>query len=391
MSAAILFAVFILNFTSCTEEIDFKTETFESALVVQASLTNENAPQKVVLSRTFAFEDDGPPPESNATVTIIDDLNTTYEFQETENLGTYLSLTPFAASVGRQYTLNITTANGRTYQSAAVTLKAGTEIDQIYAQRSTNGENVDGVSIFLDSYDATNNSKYYRFEYEETYKIVSKFSSSRTFHVDENNRISLVQKTEEEKICYNTLESNNISLANTSTFAEDRLTRFSVRFLDARSPKIGKRYSILVRQYVISREAYTFYETLRNFSSSESLFSQVQPGFIAGNIQSTQNNNEKVIGIFDVATVSERRLFFNFEDLFFDGSQPGEFAGGCEESRPSIESLPSLINDNAVRFYFLASPDDPPELGEGPYYVMPRACIDCRAFGSNEVPDFWEE
>ncbi len=388
--AIVCFSV-LLNLFSCTEEIAFETETFESALVIQASLTNENITQKVLLSRTFAFEDNGPPPESNATVVITDDANNNYSFQESDVLGTYNSNEQFAAVNGRNYTLNITTANGRTYKSAAVPQKDGTEISQIYAERDANSLNEDGVSIFLDSYDANNNSKYYRFEYEETYKIISAFSSTQTFSLDENNRITLIPKIEEETVCYNSIQSNNIALATTTNLGEDRLTRFPVRFLNVDSPKIGNRYSILVKQYVISREAYTFYETLQNFSGSESLFSQVQPGFITGNIQSTQNSNEKVIGFFEVATVSEKRIFFNFRDIFTDDSVPSNFAEGCEESRPSGESLPSLINNNAIRFYFLASPDDPPEFGEGPYYVLPRPCVDCRAFGSNVVPDFWVE
>ncbi len=388
---AILFIAVNLNFLSCTEEIDLQTETFESALVVHASLTNQNIFQKVILSRTFAFEDDGPPPESNAEVTITDDSGVTYEFAESDIAGTYFSSSTFPAIVGRQYTLNITTANGRNYQSAAVTLRAGTEIGQVYTERTVNAQNIDGVSIFLDSYDASNNSKYYRFEYEETYKIVSRFSSVQTFNINSNNQIELVFKTDEEVVCYNTVSSNNLALANTSNLGEDRLARFSVRFLDARSPKIGNRYSILVRQFVISREAYNFYETLQNFSGSESLFSQVQPGFIVGNIQSTQSSTENVIGFFDVATVSEKRIFFNFGDIFTDGTLPQPFAGGCEVSRPPFLSLFSLIENNAIRYYFTASDDDPPEFNEGPYYVLPQQCIDCRAFGSNIVPDFWQE
>lgn len=391
ISAAIVFLLLNLIFASCTEEIDFKTETFESALVVQANLTNETTLKKIVLSRTFAFEDDGPPPESNANVSVTDDLNTIYQFQESAISGTYFSITAFSATIGRQYTLNITTSDGRTYQSAAVTLKGGTEIGRIYAERTINAQNVDGVSIFLDSYDAANNSKYYRFEYEETYKIVSRYTSDKNFSIGANNQVVLVPKTEEETVCYNTAVSNNIALATTSSFGEDRLSRFPIRFLELENPKIGNRYSILVRQYVISREAYTFYETLRNFSGSESLFSQVQPGFITGNIQSTQNSNEKVIGFFEVATVSEKRIFFNYRNLVMDDIPPTPFGGSCEAYRPPISALYSLVVSNAIKYFYTAGADDPPELGEGPYYVLDSGCIDCRVFGSNIVPDFWEE
>lgn len=374
---------------SCTEEIDFETQTFESALVVQASLTNENKIQQVVLSRTFPFEADGPPAESGATILITSDAGVDYMFQESPDSGIYKSTTPFAAIVGRSYTLNITTSNGRNYQSEPEVLKAGTSIGQVYAERDVDSENNVGVSILLDAFDPGNNSKYYRFEYEETYKIVSQFTSQQDLIINENQQLVLVPKTEEEQICYNTIASKNIALATTNSLAEDRLTRYPINFLDVRSPKVGNRYSILVRQYVISRAAFDFYETLKSFSDSESLFSQVQPGFIRGNIASTENESEKVIGFFDVSTVSEKRIFFNFQDLFSDGYIPQPFSGGCETSRPSIPSLFGLIQNNSVKYYF--TPTEPPAPGEGPYTVLPTICIDCRTFGSNVVPDFWEE
>ena len=55
---------------SCIEEIEFETETFESALVIEATITNEMKVHEILLSRTFRFEEDGPMPESGASVTI---------------------------------------------------------------------------------------------------------------------------------------------------------------------------------------------------------------------------------------------------------------------------------------------------------------------------------
>jgi len=77
------------------------------------------------------------------------------------------------------------------------------------------------------------------------------------------------------------------------------------------------RYSIFVKQYVQNFAAHTFYQTLKDISGSESILSQTQPGFFAGNIKSDDNPNEKVIGFFDVSSVSNKRIFFNFSDLLF--------------------------------------------------------------------------
>ena len=81
---------------SCVEEFEPETEIFESALIVEATITNEEKRQQVLVSRTFRLEEDGPTPESSAVVRITDDQQGNYTFDEVEP-GTYLSTEPFRA------------------------------------------------------------------------------------------------------------------------------------------------------------------------------------------------------------------------------------------------------------------------------------------------------
>jgi hypothetical protein len=55
---------------------------------------------------------------------------------------------------------------------------------------------------------------------------------------------------------------------------------------------------------------------LKELSGSDGILSQNQPGFFFGNIKSVENPNEKVIGYFEVSSVSSQRIFFNYEDVF---------------------------------------------------------------------------
>ncbi len=389
---SIVFAVFFLH--GCIEEIDFETETFESALVVEATITNKTKLQTITLSRTFQFEEDGPSAETNATVLVSDSMGNEYSFEETDVPGVYQSTTTFSAQLDRDYELSIITANGRTYGSNPTALESTTQIDDLYAERETNESGELGVSIFVDSNNSTEEGTYYRFEYEETYKIVSQYFTDKDLEVVTYSppEVKLVPKNREEFTCYNTVPSTAILLANTNTLSEDRLSRFPVRFLSRENPKISTRYSLLVKQLVISRDAYVFYETLKNFSDSGSLFSQVQPGFISGNLFSTTNENENVIGFFEVAAVSSKRIFFNYSDYFTpqDGSLP-LFVEDCDLKRPRLQSLVNLIGSGGAKF--VAEPSEPgnEEIGFGPYLIAPKPCVDCTVFGTNVVPDFWEE
>tara|TARA_R100000306_G_scaffold12131_2_gene14101 strand:- start:5618 stop:6835 length:1218 start_codon:yes stop_codon:yes gene_type:complete len=390
-SALLLLLVLVLLF-GCIEEIDLETETFESALVIEATITDINEKQEINLSRTFQFEEDGPSAESNAQVTVLDETGTQYTFVESpETAGKYVSTSAFSAQPNRNYQLKITTASGRNYESEAVQLPEGTQIDNLYAEENINQQGIKGAAILLDSYNPEGTSNYYRFEYVETYKIISRFASDQDLIVVSENppQFDLIPKTQEEEVCYVTVASTSILLANTNSFTEDRLSGYQVRFIERVDPIIAQRYSILVNQNVISREAYTFYETLKSFSESESLFSQIQPGFIEGNITSLTNENEKVIGIFNATAVSSKRIFFNYIDVFdVDDGPPGLFLGdNCGLNSPDPRALVPIIKNNTAKFVRNGTVEG----GEGPYTVAPRFCVDCTVFGSNEVPEFWVE
>ncbi len=390
-SALLLLLISVILY-GCIEEIDLETETFESALVIEATITDKNEQQTIMLSRTFQFEEDGPAAESNAQVTVLDETGTQYTFEESPEIaGKYVSTSAFAAQPNRNYQLKIATANGRNYESESIQLPQGTPIENLYAEKAINNQGIKGASVMLDSYNPQGTSNYYRFEYVETYKIISRFASDQDLVVVSASPpvFDLIPKTREEEVCYVTVASNSILLANTNSLTEDRLSRYQVRFIERTDPIIAQRYSILVEQSVISREAYTFYELLKSFSGSESLFSQIQPGFIEGNIASLANENEKVIGIFNAAAVSSERVFFNYIDVFDveDGS-PGLFLGdNCILNSPDPRALVPLIQNNTAKFVRLGTVEG----GMGPYTVAPRICVDCTVFGTSEVPEFWVE
>ena len=392
----VIFHIFLL---SCVEEIDFETETFEIALVVEARITNEEKNHEIKLSRTYRFEDDGPAPEANATVKIVS-ANGVILFEETE-AGNYVSLEVFKAMPSLNYVLQIKTDDGRSYESNETNLTQSTQINNLYAVRETNDDGINGMSIYIDTFDPTGNSKYYRYTYEETYKIIApRWVPEDLVLTDANNCLVDLRPTrpQEERVCYNTVTSKTINQFSTNFLTEDRVTRHLVRFIDSDDFIISHRYTISVNQYVQSSAAYQYFETLNNFTSEGSLFSQIQPGFIEGNVSSITNPNEKVIGFFDVSSVSSQRLYFNYEDFYPDQPLPSlEYS--CAESEHFQGGfggcgtlIGGLLTDNVV-YSSGASKIKDPISGEfvtvGPYFMVLRECGDCTALGKNVAPDFW--
>jgi hypothetical protein len=405
--------------TSCIDEIALETDSFESVLVVEATITNENKQQEILLSRSFRF-DSIPVQESSATVIVTDDAMNTYTFTETQP-GTYRSQISFAAEPNRKYKLSIS-AGGKQYSSTEMQLTQISLIDDLYVEGDFNENGIEGASIYLDSYDPTKNSKYYRHEYEETYKIIAPLYSSEEllsngveFPILQDDQpdwdtlqdlidffVTRQSRPEQEQICYETINSNNIKLVSTTGFVEDRLDKYRVRFLGKDNAEIKHRYSILVRQFVQTREAYVFYETLSNFAQSENVFSENQPGFLEGNVFSL-NDKENVFGFFEVASVDEKRIFFNFEDVFPNQSFPPYFID-CDEFytppllRESQDQSHDWINSPLVdainsgfQFYDENTENFSSPYGPGPFNLVLGPCGDCTFLGNNSVPDFWED
>lgn len=389
-----------LALISCVESFDItgevqKGENIESLLVVEAILTNEAKRQEVLLGRGRSFANDSlQPVTQNAKVSVMDDQGNTFSFSEIEP-GRYLSDQSFQALPNRAYKLNIETEQGSTYTSRSVTLPEAASITRIYAERLTNDLGVEGVAIFVDSEVLIGTAPFLRYQYEETYKIIAPLWSPFDMVVTDPNPpydFGLVQKEEEQRVCYGTQFSNRIIQPANLKVTGNGINRNLVRFIPNDDYIISHRYSILVKQFSQTPDAHSFYRILNEQAGNESIFSEIQPGFIEGNMESTSNPNEKIIGYFEVVNTDEKRIFFNYEDFFPDEDLPPyaiscEFLGAPQWITPAGDSpLKGAIESGL--FVYVANNTNP-EPGGGPFLTARRACGDCTVLGSNEVPDFW--
>ena len=159
----------LIILSSCTEPYLLQSSNFEEALVIEATITNEFKKQQIKISKTYRLEESVPEFIENANVSIEDDLGTIFNFIEGDEI--YESENQFQAIPGRKYKLTIV-SNGKTYVSTQETLTTENQIESLEVFDKTIN-NVRGAEIILKSYDPTKSSKYYRYEYEETYKIIA--------------------------------------------------------------------------------------------------------------------------------------------------------------------------------------------------------------------------
>jgi hypothetical protein len=205
--------------------------------------------------------------------------------------------------------------------------------------------------------------------------------------------IIITPREQEERICFSSRTQTDIIQYTTSILNENTISRFPVKTLQIDASEIRTRYSILVKQYTQNIEAYTFYRTLNDLGNIESILSQSQPGFIFGNIEST-NNNDRVIGFFEVSAVNIKRIYFNSADFglsdppyFFEcdvldlnylDTQSADIDGDPDERN----LLFGLVDFRDYKLVFGSFPN---------YTIVNPECGDCTTFSSNIQPSFWED
>lgn len=393
----------IVGLLGCIEEIAIDTSLradidIEEVLVVEATLTDELKQHEILLSRGSSFANDSIQPViQNATVLVLTDNGSSYTFSEVVP-GRYLSDEAFQALPNVAYQLSVSTASGGEYLSDLVELPQAADIVGVYAERITNTVGVEGMAIYVDAELSANQAPQLRYQYEETFKVIAPLWSPLDVVVVNPNppfAFELVRREQEERTCYRTQRSNTILQPASLNVTGNTIERILIRFIPRDDYILSHRYSILVKQYAQSPDAHNFYRTLKEQSSNDNVFSGIQPGFIEGNIRSSTNANEKVIGFFEVASTNEKRLFFNYQDFFPNEDLP-PYPFSCRSfSAPStitIGGSSSPLKDAIESGNFVYVDGNFGQVPEaGPYLMTRRPCGDCTTLGSNIVPEFWTE
>lgn len=428
--------LFFLALSSCVEELDVNfggENELPNILIVEATITDELKFHEIRLSKVDSLTDLGVdrvinpfeigvpadsldldlvPHEENAQVRILVSDGSEISFIEGAP-GSYISVQQFQAQEGLTYELVVNTADNRSFNSNAMSIEGTSTIADIYAEKVQLSDGGEGIEILIDNNPINGATGNLRFSYEETYKIIAPNWNANEFVLTNYDPCALPEvtydleiqpRTEEARVCFGKVSSPNVILNDNNLNDNGSLNRFSIQVLGQNNFKISHRYSIEVNQFVTSAESYGFYEKLNNFSQNGSVFSQIQPGFLEGNITSNDGRQGSVIGFFDVVSVSKKRLFFNFTDFFPDAPLPDYPLNCVESSSPESHtsycfsgldmndcptSIIERVNINNITY----TGENSENLGlcPGPHAYVPIVCGDCRILGSNIVPEFWTE
>ncbi len=297
----------LLLFGSCKKPYAPSTITSGSSLLVVEGPINTGADSTIIhLTHTIPLSAPAGttlPPELKAIVTVESDANATYALTETGN-GYYVS-GGLNLNANNKYRLKIVTSENKTYESDFVTVKNSPPIDSV-SFRALNT----GVQINVSTHDPSNNSRYYRYQYEETWIIHAYYESTLMVSKtqDESGKMvdTIIARDAAHQIytCWSSGKSSDIVLGSTDKLTRDVLANAPVTFIDSHSEKVSSRYSILVKQQALTKEGFEYYQQLSKNTEKIGGVFDPQPSSLTGNIHNIANPSEQVIGYITAGPIA---------------------------------------------------------------------------------------
>ncbi|SES76263.1 DUF4249 family protein, partial [Hymenobacter actinosclerus] len=179
----------------------------------------------------------------------------------------------------------------------------------------------------------------------------------------------------------------------TAGLSQDRVRDFRLRVLPLNSNRLFSRYSLRVRQQVLTREEYDYWQLLAKNSENIGTLFDAQPSQLTGNVRSLDEGSGGLpaLGFVGAHSVSEKRIFVDRTELPA-GSNP---LNGYEACDPPVKidlcKPPSSALEKSQIFYaafhdgnFFPFMQDPCRV-----LVLSRDCVDCRTRGTTVRPAFW--
>lgn len=387
----IVILVLFASIMACVKPYDFDPQSFEKVLVIDGAVSNQPGPYSVLISYTYPLDTVLNEKVTTASVWVEDQNGTAYNYSISES-GNYTSPAGFTGQVGNSYRLFVEMPDGQRYSSEAELLNASPDIDSIYGRygeepTEEGDRNVGGIQFFVDSENAGGTTRYFRYEWEEAYKIVVPYPASHELQITEEDT-TLVPLQTPKGICYQENASNSLIYGTTVGSQGNRIVEFPVRFVSQEIQQLRTRYALLVKQYAISESAYLFYKRLReNNESGGSLFDK-QTGSVFGNMISEDDPDQAVLGFFEVAGVSQKRTFFSRAGLDDKLSGP-DFPYNCHFTQSTITTPDSAffyLNRDGGNVYLVNDLPPVPEIR-----IQSQGCTDCSFYASVVPPDYWIE
>ena len=393
---------------TCIDPYTPNLKGYDSLLSVDALITDLNTSYTVKLTRTMQNQNEISPAVSDAIVYLTDDAGNTITLI---NAGGGIYKTDsieFRGVIGRTYVLHIGTNDGQEYESDRCLMYQVPEIDSVYFEKdhqvTNNGtQSLDGISIYLDSKEGDNN-QYFRWAYEETWKFKVPYPTKFEYVKRADPDLpGFVPVNDVKEFCWNSNQSNEILIRSIINGLAEKIIKQPIFFIPTeRSNRLLYQYTVLVKQYSISKNEYDFWNNLKQVNETGNDIFARQPYSVLSNLHNTKNPKERVLGFFQVSAVSQKRRNIVYDEVGYTGLH--FYSDGCQSWQidRSFYNTPCMCPPptwddvyykmTVFSHYIFTEPlyDLTGKILSKMVFTSPE-CADCELTGSHTEPYFWKD
>lgn len=372
----IFVCMFIILTSACKDPFEADVKFQESNfLVVEGYINIGPGVTKIKLSRTSPLKVGGQRPELNAQIYIENGNNDLFSLSE-NNPGVYASDSLYLTS-DQKYRIVIITADEEQYASEYVTPIQTPTIDSVSWT-----DTFEGVNIYVSTHDSSSSVRYFQWNYDQTWEILSRHKSYVRYEYP-----SLIYRSEEETEslyrCWKYASNPDMLTASTVALSESIIREKPLVFIPAFiDDRLTVRYSILVKQHALSQKEFEFLQLINKNSSNLGTFFDAQPSQVFGNIKS-QTSNKQVIGFVSAYTTTSKQLIIiNYDMLNWRYTQ------FCDIRQIPNDSLSYYSRYYTTTNMWVVGEDD--QIIILGAYAATHGCVDCHSRGGTNIrPPFW--
>lgn len=380
MYKQIIYTLLVLAVLSSCEEPfipDISKAEYESVLVVDGTISTEEGPFRIRLSRSLPIDADVDfLPEDGAQVLITDDDGNVFHLFDRGNGWYETAENNLRAQIGVKYNLIIRTADGGAFESSEVEVLSCPEIEKVHyktvTRTSFSGQSPQEelwVEVMVNTKGDTNDTRFLKWKFIETWEVRIP-SGVYAIKVDGTVEGDHINTIPERQFCWITDTSSVVLLGSAEKQELNELSNCLIKSIPPKSTKLYFRYSILVEQYALDKEAYRFWKKVEDSNQNLGDMFDKTPCSAYGNITCCETG-EKVLGCFMACDVKEKRFFID------------EIPEGIHARHGYEECVYTYVDSPDALFFGTSVQTDLPIYG----YV--EKCVDCTSQGSNVKPSFW--
>ena len=276
------------------------------------------------------------------------------------------------------------TVDGDTYQSDFQSLLTSPEIDEV-----TWRENESSVSIYVTTLAEQTDSRHFMWSFEEDWEIHAEVDMRGNYDLipiyKKEHYPDLTKTRNPYLYCWMHDVSRHILLHSSANLSENQVKNVKLHEIGIEDIRISYIYSILVKQWSLSDDAYRYFSTMKQYTEiDDGLFAPILSDF-QGNIRCISNPDKRAHGYVLASNVTTKRIFIYEEDFKHMRSlysEPFCLAKYDKDQPWGLDPVEEWLSPWVIMRNIRTQLDE---------VLYTWSCVDCRhtVGATKKRPDFW--